>query len=467
MAELIQRVRGTQDIYPREYYARQEAQRVLEECFERYGYEGMDVPIIEHLELHQKKSGDELVRHMYTFKDLGGRDLCLRPEITASVVRAYNLDLRAEPLPLKLFYFGPSFRYDKPQEGRYRQFTQAGVEAIGAEGPETDAEMIVMACDGITALGISNYICSIGSIGLMLQLLDSLGLEEQVRGYFLDSLEDLAKNESKEAGLIQLRKGLKERNIVDLETDAAMKEKIETVFDFISEMTLISGVPPTVFEQVEKLIARFSAQGVTAEPLEELKSIAGYLDAFGLDWDRAQIDFGFGRGLQYYTGMIFELHCAGLGAANQVAGGGRYDELIGILGNRENVPALGFAYGFERLLLAHRKAHPEPKTKYTGRLKTPPADVIVVSVGEVSRGYAIEVASELRRSGIKVELGSFSKRVKKLMGRADNLDIPYVAFIGEDELAAKAAKFRNMGTGEEQSVPFSGISDFAERIKES
>ena len=162
--------------------------------------------------------------------------------------------------------------------------------------------------------------------------------------------------------------------------------------------------------------------------------------------------------------MIFELHCADLGASKQVAGGGRYDDLIGILGNRQSLPALGFAYGFERILLARQKSRPKEKTEYSGRLKIPTVEVLVVCVDEAGRRYAIEVAAELRRTGLKVELGSFSKRVKKLVGRANNLRIPYVVFIGGDELAARTAKFKDMDAGEEKLIPFSDIAAFADQI---
>jgi len=183
--EPIKGVKGTQDIFPKEYYRRTEVFKAIQECFESYGYQGMDVPIIEPLELHLRKSGDKIVKSMYTFKDYGNRDICLRPEITASVVRAFNEGLSNESRPVKIYYFGPTFRYDKPQEGRFRQFTQAGVEIIGSNSLEHDAEVIKLACDCMEKIGIKNYEIAISDVEILFTIFKKLAIPEREKSLLI------------------------------------------------------------------------------------------------------------------------------------------------------------------------------------------------------------------------------------------------------------------------------------------
>ncbi len=459
--ETFGRIRGTQDYYPADFYAREQAWRSIQSVFEAFGYQGIEVPIIEQTQLHTKKSGEEIRRHMYHFTDLGNRDICLRPEITASVVRAYNMEMSTEPLPVRLYYIGPVFRYDKPQEGRYRQFSHAGIECIGADGLEHDAEVIQVARMGLETAGISEYTCVIGHLGTLTEFLDNVPeLSEELKSFFIEGFEDLSKASSVKECIAMMRKRFREIQ----GASSVPAEALDRTLAFVAELCRISGKPPKVFDKVEKLVSEHSGQGLTTKPLEDLKEIAGYLDAYGIDWENTRIDFGFGRGLTYYTGMIFQLHCPNLGAANQVCGGGRYDGLIEFMGGRAPVKAVGFAYGFERVVLSLKKSLSPIKGAYKGKMQVPFVDAMLIAIGDTAREYSIEVAAKLRHHGVRVEIGSFGKKVTKLANRANTLEIPYVFFIGDDEVSSKKVKYKEMRTGKEQSRSFSRLESIAEDI---
>lgn len=456
--EPVPRIRGTQDFCPVDYYLRERAWKNIQSVFEKFGYQGIEVPIIEHTELHTKKSGEEIRRHMYHFIDLGERDICLRPEITASVVRAFNTEMSTEPLPVRLYYFGPAFRYDKPQEGRYRQFTQAGIECLGGDGLECDAEVIQIARLGLEAIGIKDYYCVIGHLGIISQFLNSFSqLSPQIKSFFIESFEDLSKAPTLEEGLANMKE-----DFFKIEGAANIKnEVLDVVLSFISELCRISGKPEIVFKKLENLIGRYSHIGLTSQPLSELKEIVTYLNTYGVDWENTRIDFGFGRGLTYYTGMIFQLHCPNLGAANQVCGGGRYDGLVEFMGGREPVKAVGFAYGFERIVLSFQKSLPPRLKGYDGKMEVAFVEVMVVPIGNGGFLYAIQVAQQLRANGIRVEIGSFGKKAKKLTSRANLLQIPYVIFIGDEEKNSKTVKIKEMSTGKEIVLNYMQLEDFA------
>ncbi len=459
--DFLQRIRGTQDYYPLDFYARERAWRSVQSVFESFGYQGIEVPVIEQTELHTRKSGEEIRRHMYHFTDLGGRDVCLRPEITASVVRAYNMEMSTEPLPVRLYYMGPTFRYDKPQEGRYRQFTQAGIECIGGDGLEHDAEVIQIARLGLEKMGIKEYTCVIGHLGTITEFLDSVTeLSAPLRSFFIESFEDLSKAKDAGAGIPGMRKKFRE-----LEgSDSVPDRVLDRVLNFIGELCRISGRPPEIFEKVEALVKAHSTHGLTAGPIDDLRTIASFLDAYGVDWSNTRIDFGFGRGLAYYTGMIFQLHCANLGAANQVCGGGRYDGLIKFMGGKARVGAVGFAYGFERIVLALQRTLPSRAGAYRGKMEVPFVDAMLITIGDEARPYCIRVATELRNSGLRIETGSFSKKAKKLANRANTLEVPYVFFIGGDEMRSNAVKYKDMRTGRETSLDLTRLQEVAGEI---
>jgi histidyl-tRNA synthetase len=423
---------------------------------------------------------------MYTFKDLGMSNICLRPELTASVVRMFNSELSGEPLPQKLFYLGSSFRYDRPQKGRYREFTQAGVELIGGGTPEHDAEIIALACNIMDELGISNYEVVIGNIGITLELLAQKKLEERVKNYIIESLETISKADNRQEGIEKIREGLKDIGISldnpvidnnellnamkNLQSDQVQKVVawvIDTIYGstgerrdsqeiaknllsqitrdeqrsiisdtikFIDKLTQINGTPPDVFSLVDDLIQDYNLDN---KPVDELRMIAKYLDNYKIDWSKVKIDFGFGRGLQYYTGMIFEIyvHDDRLGETQkQVCGGGRYDSLVSDLGAPKVIPSLGFSFGLERLLLVLSDEFSQ------GVL----LDVYVAPLGgETEFCHALNLTTILRKADLRVDVGTKGiSSPKEHIGFASKLNANFIMFIGEDEIKGDFVSLR-------------------------
>jgi len=483
----IKSVRGTQDILPAEYEKRRQAWEAIQNVFRQFGYRGVEIPTIESIDLHLRKSGEAIRRHMYSFKDLGNETLCLRPELTASVVRMFISKLWGEKLPQKLYYLGSVFRYDKPQKGRYREFTQAGIECIGGATPEYDAEVIALACRVMEELHISDYEVVIGNIGIVLELLSQKKIDERVKNYIVESLETLSKSSGIDKGIQEIEEGLEKIGISMEELPREKVELLEAVkklpeaqarkvvawvidtiygstggdrdsqeiagnllakitrdeerpqiretLNFIRELTQIHGVPPKVFGKVDSLIQR---AGLDPKPIEELRLITEYLDHYGVDWSKVRIDFSFGRGLAYYTGMIFEIYChsKNLGAdQKQVCGGGRYDDLIGYLGGASSVPALGLSFGLERLILAMEGYLYEPEF----------LDAFVAPVGgEKEFRYALDIARRLREAGLRTDIGAKDKSVKAQLRMADSLGTKFVLLLGEEERKENAISLRDM-----------------------
>ncbi|MGI9148906.1 MAG: ATP phosphoribosyltransferase regulatory subunit, partial [Chloroflexota bacterium] len=190
----IQRVRGTSDVLPPADTRLRNLEASLRHSFERFGYQGIQTPVLEPLELFLRKSGDEIIARMYTFSHWNRR-LCLRPELTASVMRAFVDGMQGHGLPVRLHYGGPSFRYERPSRGRSRQFTQVGMELIGASGPAADAEVLFLACAGLEAVGIKKYRLVVGHLAATLQLLTQLGMTDHAQGLVLDQMEPMARRQ--------------------------------------------------------------------------------------------------------------------------------------------------------------------------------------------------------------------------------------------------------------------------------
>lgn len=429
----FQPIAGTHDILPEEFENCEDIKTRLKTHFISYGYRGIEVPVLDYTALYLKKAGEEVVSKMYAFEDLGNNKICLRPELTACVVRAYINNLQSVKKPIKLFYIGPAFRYDRPQKGRYRQFTHAGLELIGPNTAMSEAEIIYLACNGLNKMGLKNYQTKISHIGVISNLLDSLGLNERLKNLFISSLEDLGKEDK---GFPYLQEKL-----------SAIGEKgaqIDNVVAFLFELRQIKGIYPEVFDQIEGLIKKYHLQIPTA--LEGLKKTANILSFYDLDPKQVEINFGFGRGLQYYTGLIFELEYKGLGAQSQICGGGRYDNLIEILGGLP-CPALGFAYGLERVQLAleieNLLSQPKPSN----------LTIFIIPYNESVYDYSISILTRLREQGINAGIDLMGKGIRKNLDDVNQDKIPFAMVIGPDEKEAQLLNLRNMAESKEIKIP--------------
>ncbi|WP_322496826.1 ATP phosphoribosyltransferase regulatory subunit [Chloroflexus sp.] len=472
-------VRGMRDVAPAEHTASRYVQAILERTIASYGYQMLDAPIIEHRDLYLRKLGEELVGKVYEFS-FGGRDLALRPEWTASVLRAYVAGMQDQPLPLRLSYAGPVFRYERPQRHTYRQFTQIGGEIIGGLPPRADAEVIALACAGLDAAGVSGYTVRIGHIGLVRELLLRFALPERTRGLLVWSLERLRAEgiepvrERVLANLgtppegLELPPGLDDAQAaiwlervlsamrIDLRTGtrspaeviqrllrtlrrADEQPLVEAALAQLAQLAAISGSPTQALPALASLLGSESAS------FRELQAILDLLAAHGVPNDRLVIDGALGRGLHYYTGLIFEIYDRD---GNQLCGGGRYDDLVSTLGGRQPTPAVGFAYGLERVLAT--AALPE---------LTPPATVLVAAVSDDDYPYALVVAERIRAGGRAVVLDTRGRSVKDNLRDATRRGFAAAVIVGAAEREGEYVVWRDLAARTERRIALAALGE--------
>ena len=414
---MVQCPRGTRDFLPDELEKRRAYEGTLRSVARRFGFREIQTPIFEEAELFILRSGPNVLKELYAFKDKGDRDLALRPEMTAAVVRAFVNGMSNDPKPIKVFYFGPCFRYERPQAGRYREFYQFGAEIIGAATPETDAEAIAMASFMIKSLGLKNYKMRIGHIGVLRQRIADIGVPAERTAEVLQKLDKKLYDEA--------RPILKDIGV----TDADMEDLFKLT-ETVGGTEVLSMVP--------------------GDAGTYLKEVVDYLDRMGVK--DVEIDLGVVRGLDYYTGMVFEAEAPVLGAEKQICGGGSYtlSELFG----GEKVFSTGFAVGFDRILLAMEKEGIEYQREGI--------DAYVVAVSDDVRKDSFSVVSMLRENGVSADIDIMGRKLGKAMKSASTVCARYAVIVGANELSRKAVTLRNMETGEQAEVP---LDDLVKTIK--
>lgn len=398
--------RGTTDILPADARRWSVLERALRDVCDLYGYGEIRTPIFEHTELFARGigSGTDIVeKEMYTFEDRGERSLTLRPEGTAGAVRAYlERRLDAEAQPVKLYYSGPMFRYERPQAGRTRQFHQLGVECIGSADPAADVEVIAVLVALFRRLGLTEYEIQLNSIGCpdcrpayVQKLKQAL---EPVRDSLCKSCQDRF-----------------ERNTLRL-----LDCKRESCRELTKDVPLI----------LDSLCG----------PCEDhFQQVRGYLDEVGIEY---KINQRLVRGLDYYTRTVFEFVSPELGAQDALGGGGRYDVLVETLGGPPT-PAVGFAAGMERILLA---------ASLEDEAAAAPVDTYVVTLGDEGRRAGVVLAERLRAEGFRTELDYMGRSLRAQMRQANRVGAKKVLIIGDDEAAAGTVQLRDMQSGEERTV---------------
>lgn len=407
--------RGTKDILPDTVEEWIYAEAKIREICARYGFEEIRTPIFEHTELFHRGIGegtDVVDKEMYTFKDRGDRSITLRPENTASVVRAYLQNkLYGDSSLVKLFYIGSMFRYDRPQAGRMREFHQFGVEALGEENPMVDAEVIMVAIDFLKSLGLKELKLSLNSVGCKNC---RPKYRKTLQDYFHDKLDDLCDDCKERFERSPLR-------ILDCKVDADKPYMADTpkITDCLCD-----------------------------ECQEHFQKVQQYLSEAGIKFE---LDPRLVRGLDYYTKTAFEIKYAPLGAQSAVAGGGRYDGLIEEIGGKPT-PAVGFATGLERVLLALEKQNllPEHQKKM---------DVYVVALGEIAQGPAFKLLTQLRQAGLKAGMDYAGRSMKAQMKQANKANARFALIIGEDEVKESCVMLKNMEKSEQQKVSFDIIRE--------
>jgi histidyl-tRNA synthetase len=401
-------VRGMYDILPDEIPWWQLTEDAVRETARRYNYREIRVPLVEHTELFTRgvgESTDIVTKEMYTFQDRGERSLTLRPEGTASVARAYLTHgwQTSEPFQ-KLFYLGPMFRYEKPQKGRNRQFYQYGIEVLGILDPSVDAEVIAFAWSLMELLGLGGLRLRLNSIGCAA---DRARYRELLRAHFAPSIDRMCDD---------CRRRLDDNPLRILDC------KEERCQPFIDK-------------------APGSADHLCPECAAHFEAVQGWLDRLELAYD---IDPRLVRGLDYYTRTVFELMSSDLGAQDTLIGGGRYDGLIETLGGPPT-PGIGFAGGFERLVLVLQQRQP-------GAIEAERLDLFLATLGDEGRRAGMKLATDLRSFGISVDVDHRARGLRKQMTQANQLRARNLLVLGEDEVRAGRGKLKDMDSGDERDV---------------
>ncbi len=409
----FQTVKGMRDLLPLEAEAFAQVEETARQVFSLYGYHEVRTPVVEDTDLFVRGVGEgsEIVgKQMYTFDDKKGRSLTLRPEGTAPVARAYlQHDMASWPQPVKVFYMGPYFRYERPQAGRYRQFSQIGAEVIGDPGPYSDVELLVMLLRFLEALGFEDLEVGLNSVG-----------DPECRKRYSSRLREFLEPHRNELGA-DSRRRLETNPLRILDTKAP------------GERRLLEDAP-----HLREVL------GDSAR--EHFEVVCGQLERFGVAY---RIDDRLVRGLDYYTRTVFEITSGALGAQDAILGGGRYDGLIGELGGPA-VPGIGFAIGQDRLVDVLPDSSPV-RAGWT-------APVCVIAVGAASLDAAPELAEELRAAGVPSISEFAAGSLKAGLRRANRRGCRWIALIGEDELAAGTVVLRDFTNSTQETISRDGFA---------
>ncbi len=411
-------IKGFKDILPEEVGLWQRLESVARELLGNFGFQEVKLPLMEWSELFSRSIGQEtdiVSKEMYTLHDSKGRGMTLRPEATASVVRAYvQHNMEQSGGVQKLFTIGPMFRHERPQKGRFRQFYQISAELFGDPGPKSDADLIVLAMHLFERIGLKDLTLNLNSLGCN----DCRSkFKDQLKDYLQQQTDSLCSDCKRRAETNPLR-------VFDC--------KVETCGDVVSDA-------PSILESI------------CSECRDHFELVRTYLESAGMKY---LLNPKLVRGLDYYNRTTFEIQTEKLGAQNAVAGGGRYDGLVKLLGG-PNQPAIGFAVGVERIIALMEEA---------GKAETKRPDLFVAALGENAEKASFNWVTDLRKSGLWVEMDYGGKGLKAQMKRADRFRVKKVLIVGDDELASGKGVLRDMDTKVQEEV---GLKDILQNIKKA
>jgi len=414
---MIKAVKGTRDILPPSSAVWNQVEAIARDVFRIYNYQEIRTPILEETALFARGVGQEtdiVSKEMYTFEDRDGSSLTLRPEATASVMRAY-IEHRLDQKPglQKLYYIGPMFRRERPQKGRYRQFSQIGAEAIGSESPSVDAEVIEMVIDLLRRAGLEGFQLLVNSVG-------DQNCRPQYVALLKEKLLDVAAQLCDDC---QRRAETNPLRVLDCKVP--------------EDQAIINALP--------------SIQDHLCEPCRtHFNAVKSHLDDRGISYE---VRPRMVRGLDYYMRTTFEIVHGALGAQNSVLGGGRYDGLAEALGSKVPAPGIGFSIGEDRLVMSAGEEHPD---SFQAKL-----DLYIAPIGALAERHAAGLARDLRGAGCSVELGLDSK-LKRSLELANKMGARFALIVGDNEMAAGQYTLKNMQSGEQQTV---ARAELPQRIK--
>src|SRR6266567_2931521 len=417
MKKRIERLRGMHDLLPDTYRQQQRVIDRMNTFLARAGYDTIDAPILEQSDLFLSSFGQELWQNLYTFR-LHHRDLCLRPEYTASICRLYLDHYQRHTLPLRFQYAGPVFRYEAPGRGRYRQHTQLGVELFGGHTLSADAEIVQLACDALHELHIPTYRLELGHIGVASGFINRLHLDDHAARLLLSLMEQISRSS---------------------EGEQVAQARLEALYP-------VSGAPPGVFAALRSILEHYE---LDPEPLTELEQLVTMVERNGTPREQIVVNLALGRGVSYYTGLVFEIHAQDEdGFDLQLCGGGRYDRLMRAVGSPRDVKACGFAFGIERLLPL------TPKDDLPTKAVT---QAFVIPVSTQNIAYALRVARFARARGVRTEVDVNGHGVGAGLKLAAKNQVRLALIVGDDEQRDNVVTLRNLDTGEEQVLDIAGV----------
>ena len=419
MAEEYKLPRGTQDFLPVTSEKISSIEYVLKRVASLYGYREIRTPIFEHTNLFLRsvgESSDIVNKEMYTFLDKGDRSITLRPEGTAGVMRAFveNKMYASPDMPIKLFYDGPVFRYERPGAGRYRQITQFGFECLGVHSPLIDAELILMNVTMLYMLGIKNFVIKVNSIG---DTLSRENYKKELREYFKDHLDSLCDDCKRRFEQNPLR-------ILDCKVDG--------------DKELVLNAP---------VITDY----LTEESKEYFAKLLSYLDKFNVPYE---VDNRLVRGLDYYCDTVFEIKCKTPEGKDYgaIGAGGRYDGLVEQVGG-PHTPGIGMAFGVERLLLLL-----ESYNLFDNNIGN--YDVLITSIGNEYLDYAFEITSFLRSNGFRCECEMQGKSMKSFFKSVERQNVPFAIIVGENEFNSKTCNVKDTNTKEQVTLELNDLCNY-------
>ena len=442
---MVQKPRGTRDFTPVVMKSRMALEQLLEERARRHGFNRVQTPIFESLELFTAKSGEGVVSQLYAFEDKGGRPLTLRPELTAPVMRMVAEEMRMDTKPLRLSYFGQCYRYEEFKKGRYREFFQYGVELVGASGPLAEAEVIALAIDMLDSCGLKNWQIRIGHVGILKDALTGLGLSDQI---------EQGANESAVASAMRFLDKGDDAGLARLFSSNGIDPSFS---EPLRQLSQLQGGAETLEPAREILSA---LDGVSLESLDELKITLDAVSSLAVAPPSLAVDLTVARGLDYYTGMVFEVQVEELGGEGQVLGGGSYN-LMHLFGLADLDPCCGFGLGFDRVMLAL-----EAQAEAEGRDEVIPGQqdgrgLIAVIPFNVDAQVVLQIVRQLRDAGQLVELELRGRKIGKAFTWADKIGATYTLIVGPRDLESGTAMLKNLKTGIEQSVKFDSATIIA------
>ena len=412
-------IKGTYDILPNDADSWQRVETCVREFITRAGYSEIRTPAFEKTELFTRSVGEDsdvVSKEMYSWTDQGGTDITLKPEYTASVIRSYiQHNLGAKSPLTKLYYLDNLFRRERPQKGRYRQFRQYGIEAIGSPHPEQDAEVITIAYELLVKLGIKDITLKLNSIG-----------SSECRNEYRQALKDFL-----QPHLDKLSETSRKR------FDSNPMRILDTKIDF--EIALLQDAPT---------ITSF----LSPDDANHFDEVQIYLEALDVPFT---LDTALVRGLDYYNRTTFEIISSKLGAQDALCGGGRYDKLAETLGGKQ-IPAVGFAAGLERILIAMDEVDTDQKIR---------ADKIyLIGLGDAVRPTMLKILGEARKAGLIMEFDSLRRSIKSQMREANKIGASLAIIIGDKELKDKSVQIKDLKNGQQELIPIDSIISYIKSL---